>query len=357
MVKKACALILSALVTVGTLSGCEIDVNKLVSGSDEEGTGSYSSYDDTENTSFDEETNPDIDFYEQETESETASETETMNNTSFDTSAYKVMYVTGAGEIDVMEDANVGSRVIGTLSCGDSVSFINSVAADKESDESKLIFIYSETLGTFGYVKNINLVDIQSEVSYGEIYYVKSNESPLYTDQYGSAIIRLLSKNDMVTVLAKTTNGLWRVSDKSGKLGYVSVSLLSEEKISNKFNSSRYSSKSESKTVSKEESQTESRIESKTESRTASKAEPSVKIGAGEPPVSGYSVYVVDVDLGYLALRGEPSSDTDEILGELYYEEQVYVIDSSGSFWYIYAPTLGMYGYVNGDYDYLYPAY
>ena len=61
--------------------------------------------------------------------------------------------------------------------------------------------------------------------------------------------------------------------------------------------------------------------------------------------------------MGYLSLRDAPNAEKSKTIGELYYEERVYVIDSSGDFWYVYAPSLGMYGYVTGDASYLYPEY
>ena len=44
MVKKACSLILSALVTIGILGGCEIDVNEIVSNISQEESSSDAFY-------------------------------------------------------------------------------------------------------------------------------------------------------------------------------------------------------------------------------------------------------------------------------------------------------------------------
>ena len=63
--------------------------------------------------------------------------------------------------------------------------------------------------------------------------------------------------------------------------------------------------------------------------------------------------WTVKVDSGYLAVRDEPAYDASNELGELYTGEIVEVLDASGSdYWYVYAPSLDMYGYVNCNYLY-----
>ena len=63
------------------------------------------------------------------------------------------------------------------------------------------------------------------------------------------------------------------------------------------------------------------------------------------------SVYWVHVETGYLALRTGKAYDYSNEIGKLYTGEMVQVTDSSDpNYWYVYAPSLGMYGYVNRDY-------
>lgn len=359
--KKACLLILSLFVTAEFLSGCEINVNELVSNSSDYESSSTVFHESTVSQKI-MDTDTDIDFYDSDTQTDTDDTSEPF----FDTSAYKSMYVSGAPSVEILGDAKGSSAIVGILNCGDSVSFIKSVVTDRNNTEDSVSFIYCENLGNFGYIKNANLVDMYDEVSLGDSYYIISDFTPFYTDQFGNSVIRNFSKNDMVTVLAKLSSGVWRVSDKSGTIGYVGSALLSENKIETKVTSSKTeknksskitSNKSEieveSKAESKVESETESRTESVAESKTESSNESSVFVGAGDPPTSGYTVYSVDVDIGYLALRSKASYDSDSTIGQLYYGESVYVIDASGEFWYVYAASCGKYGYVSGNPDYL----
>jgi len=63
------------------------------------------------------------------------------------------------------------------------------------------------------------------------------------------------------------------------------------------------------------------------------------------------NVYRVHVQTGYLALRTAKAYDYSNEIGKLYTGETVQVTDASDSdYWYVYAPTLGRYGYVNCDY-------
>ena len=64
-------------------------------------------------------------------------------------------------------------------------------------------------------------------------------------------------------------------------------------------------------------------------------------------------IYGVSVSKGYLALRTAKAYDARNEIGKLYNGDQVEIQDSSDSqYWYVYAPSLGKYGYVNCDYLY-----
>ena len=66
------------------------------------------------------------------------------------------------------------------------------------------------------------------------------------------------------------------------------------------------------------------------------------------------SCWTVDVSNGYLALRTEKAFDSSNEIGRLYSGDPVETVDTSDStYWYVYAPTLGKYGYVNRNYIYL----
>ena len=66
---------------------------------------------------------------------------------------------------------------------------------------------------------------------------------------------------------------------------------------------------------------------------------------------AGSNIWTVRVDSGYLALRTAKAYDSANEIGSLYTGQTVQVIDTSDSqYWWVYAPTLGRYGYVNKDY-------
>ena len=61
--------------------------------------------------------------------------------------------------------------------------------------------------------------------------------------------------------------------------------------------------------------------------------------------------YVVDVATSYLALRNAKAYDYYNEIGKLWRGDTVQVLSyDSGTYWYVYAPTLGKSGYVNKNY-------
>lgn len=289
----------------------------------------------------DSETDTDIDT---NTDSEETSDSDAAPAQAFDESKYLTMFVSGSAEIALSADALYGSKEIGAVKCGDRVSIV-------QRDVMEYCFVYSPTLEKFGYVLTDRLADYADETTPGEVYYVKPASAQIYADNGFTTPLETVSMNDMVTVIVKRTDGAWRVEDKSGRIGYIEKDLLSEKKV--KLESKTESKKnSDKKTVS---SQTVSQAEKKTESTVESeeKVVSGLYTGKGDAP-DDYVPYIVDVDVGYLSLRAAPSAKAKTI-GELYYEERVYAIDTTGDYWYIYAPNLGMYGYVTGDLNYLYP--
>lgn len=70
----------------------------------------------------------------------------------------------------------------------------------------------------------------------------------------------------------------------------------------------------------------------------------------------GYSYdgtsWTVRVQSGYLALRTAKAYDYSNEIGKLYTGDTVKAITTDGTYWYVYAPSLGLYGYVNSDYLY-----
>lgn len=66
-------------------------------------------------------------------------------------------------------------------------------------------------------------------------------------------------------------------------------------------------------------------------------------------PLSG-GIYRVTGTTNYLALRSAATYDARNEIGKLYNGDTVEVQNRSGSYWYVYSPQLGKYGYVNSKY-------
>ncbi len=339
--------------------GCTVDLNELSSSSESSSENVFSQESDTDS-------HTDV-FYTMDTDSESDTDTDTdteIQVKAFDESRYLTMFVTGSSKIPLLPDAVPTSTTEVFLKYGEPVSII-------QPDVMGYSFVYNSTLEKFGYIPKIYLTDYQEEASLGDVMYVKSPQATVYSDLQLSETAYISVQNDMLTVLAKRVDGNWRVMDKFDRVGYIDSSLLSDKKIKNeskkneskksKKNSSDSESKStvsskfvSSESVSSRERETETEITSSSEA--SSSEEPIAKgnyTGVGDPPEE-YIVYVCDVDVDYLLLRAAPDRRADTI-GEIYLDELIYVIDSSNYYWYVYAPKLGMYGYVTGDTDYLYP--
>ena len=70
-------------------------------------------------------------------------------------------------------------------------------------------------------------------------------------------------------------------------------------------------------------------------------------------PIVSSGDYTVSVSSGYLALRNAKAFDASNEIGKLYSGDTVQVQDTSDStYWYVYSPKLGAYGYVNKNYLY-----
>ncbi|MDD3794975.1 MAG: hypothetical protein PHE06_03195 [Lachnospiraceae bacterium] len=73
---------------------------------------------------------------------------------------------------------------------------------------------------------------------------------------------------------------------------------------------------------------------------------------SGSGTMSG-ATWTVSVSEGYLALRTAKAYDSRNEIGKLYSGDTVQVSDSSdATYWYVYSPKYGKYGYVNKDYLY-----
>lgn len=65
------------------------------------------------------------------------------------------------------------------------------------------------------------------------------------------------------------------------------------------------------------------------------------------------AIYTVGYPEHYLALRTAPAYDYYNEIGKLYHGDTVEVINyGNGTYWYVYSPKYGCYGYVNHNYLY-----
>ena len=310
--KKIYTVMAVSFIICFCFSACKIDVNKIASNL------SRNDPSDTSKTSSVSSRRSDFSKPESKAEPQSVSEAPYESLSAFDTSAYQTYYVTGSPSVSIYDNAETGGKIIGNLDCTDSVSFISSSITGYS-------FIYSHTLGVFGYIDSYYICPEYSEATPGLTYYINDDNTPVYNDQYCSEQLRTLNRNDTVIVTAKVVNGYWLIKDRNDIYGYVSLYSLSEEKVKKKE-------------------------ESKPESKPESNKESDYPTGYGDAPESGYKVYKAIADKGYLALRNGKSASDENIIGELYYGDKVYVIDSSSYYWYVYAPGLGMYGFVNSEY-------
>ena len=195
------------------------------------------------------------------------------------------------------------SNEIGRLWTGDGVQVI-------DTSDSQYWYVYAPTLGKYGYVNKDYLVANSSSPSSSGITYnvrVQSGYLALRTAKaYDSSNeIGKLWTGDTVQVIDSSGSQYWYVyAPTLGKYGYVNKDYL-------------YAGSSSS------------------------------------TPSSSYIPKTVHVQSGYLALRTAKAYDSSNEIGKLWNGESVQVIDTSDSqYWYVYAPTLGKYGYVNKDYLY-----
>ena len=185
---------------------------------------------------------------------------------------------------------------IGELYTGDTVEV-------EEYGSGDYWYVYSSKLNRYGYVNNNYLVYAGCSESYSNCDYTVSVATGYLALRTAKAYdyrneIGKLYTGDTVSVIDSSDSGYWYVySSKLNKYGYVNKDYLIAPRS-----------------------------------------------------VSGMVYYVTGTTY-YLALRNAKAYDASNEIGKLRNGEYVYVQDSSDStYWYVYAPTLGKYGYVNSNY-------
>ena len=184
------------------------------------------------------------------------------------------------------------SNEIGELYSGDTVKV-------QDSSGSTYWYVYSPKLNKFGYVNRNYLINGSKDSGDTRTVYVASGYLALRTAMaYDSSNeIGELYTGDTVNVIEKSGSTYWYVySPKLNKYGYVNKNYLSGN-------------------------------------------------------TSPSEIWTVSVSSGYLALRTAMAFDSANEIGQLYSGSIVEVQSKpSADYWYVYAPSLGMYGYVNCNY-------
>ncbi|MCI8797616.1 MAG: SH3 domain-containing protein [Dorea sp.] len=240
-------------------------------------------------------------------------------------------YVTGCKEImKVREEEDKESKVVTKLDNGEKVSLI-------EKSEGNYWKVYIEAEEVTGYVDYHYLTNKSDAVMEPVTRYVniKKEESLsiLSTPDSDGASLGVVKRGDEVIVLAKPddTYSYIYAADESA-YGYVEKSKLSEDEI-------------------KDEPAKEDSKEDKKEDDKANTAQPSADVlGAGSPPANYQGIYYVKVAKGYLALRNAKAFDTSNEIGKMYNGDYVQAIRTNETYWYVYSPSLGAYGYTNSEY-------
>lgn len=250
---------------------------------------------------------------EQQTEQEAVGDKEPQQEKSVEALTY---YITDATTyVSMRSEADNRSDVTGKLYNGNSVEVL--------SCDGDYWYVYSRDMGAYGYVDSAYLTAAREQVSYNSgqalqpdfkqvtgisaapsvyapVYYthvikgyLALRDEPANSDRN---IIAKLYNNDAVRVIDAVDTYWYVYAEAVGMYGYVNSGYLTAQPVSN--------------TIS----------------------------------------YYASVDKGYLALRSEEAYASSNEIGKLYNGDRVDVLDFSGLYWYVYAPSLGRYGYVNSRY-------
>ncbi|MCD7867354.1 MAG: hypothetical protein LUG62_03970 [Clostridiales bacterium] len=195
------------------------------------------------------------------------------------------------------------SNEIGCLYTGDTVQVQN-------TSDSTYWYVYAPSLGKYGYVNRNYLYQSSSSSTTtvsGNVWTVKVQSGYLAlrtAKAYDSSNeIGCLYTGDTVQVQNTSDATYWYVYAPSlGKYGYVNRNYL---------------------------------------------------VGGSTTTTASYPTRTVRVATGYLALRTAKAYDFSNEIGCLYTGDTVQVVNTSdATYWYVYAPSLGKYGYVNCNYLY-----
>ena len=242
------------------------------------------------------------------------------------------MYVTGITDTITLRDTNdTDGKVLAKLKLKDEVE-----AQGNPIDGYYLV--YYKAKNVTGYIKKDYLTTDKNAVCKRQNAYT-SKKTTLYADKSEKPkTLKTMNKNSAIFIVSKDSGDYWYVYYKSGKtFGYVKSMDISNNKVS-----------SSSSTSSSKTSSSSGKSKSTASNSTSTKNNVS----------SNYTVWTVGNTGGgehYLALRTAPAFDYANEIGKLYNGQVVYVYDTSYSsyydtYWYVYSPSHGKWGYVNSNY-------
>lgn len=263
-----------------------------------------------------------------------------------------VYYVTGVdGDIRLRESTDSLSAAVGRLSNKDEVLIL-------EDSDPVYWKIWSEDKDLSGYIDRHYLTDEKDAVAAPRTMFIDSQDKEVpvveSTDN-GAAEVGKLRTGDEIKIIAENEGGLWLVySDALKAFGYVPAKYLSGIEPTKTPTPTETPTPTPTETPTPTPTATPTPTPTETPTPTPTETPtptpvPENPVGPGSAPAD-YAVYTANVDSGYLALRSARQRDLSNEIGQILNGEQVYVVSADGEYWYVYAPTLGMYGYVNGAY-------
>lgn len=309
-------------------------------------------------------------------------------------------YVTGCKEVmKVREEEDKDSKVLTKLDNGEKVSLV-------EKRDGNYWKIYIEAEDVTGYIDHHYLTNESDAVMDPVTRYVKVKKGEslpiLSTPDADGSSLGMAKRGEEVTILAQPGDVYSYIySAEESAYGYVKSSALSEEKPSENASSSTKQSTSKKQTKSEvlgagsppssyQGVYYVSVAKGYLALRNAKAFDTANEIGkmyngdyiyaiktnelywyVYSPSLGAYGytnsdylvssygsvnfyndyIYYADVDTGYLALRYERAFDSSNEIGKIADGQEVDVIDkSTGTYWYVYVPSLNQYGYVNSDY-------
>ncbi len=245
-------------------------------------------------------------------------------------------YVTGCKDVvKVRENPDEDSNVLTKLSNGEKISLI-----DKGDDGYWKVYIKAEK--TIGYMPDHYLTNEKGAVTEPVTRYVDIKSGDTMTirslPEEDANAVGILKRGQKVTLMADMSGDFdYIYADQAKTYGYVESSGLSSKKVST-------AKASDQTAVTPQQT-----VPAHPQTRTQPKAQDRV-FGPAAAPVSHLGEYYVSVQKGYLALRNAKAFDSSNEIGQMNNGESVWAMETNGTYWYVYSPSLGMYGYTNSGY-------